>query len=165
MTLLGHLIVSNSRDTSRRIKYLVDSCREECRIQFVVEPERRLSALHRAAWAHSEVRLFNGKELSTEDFDMSLNRDTFHTLLEIFDTPEQRNMKNLISGRTALHLALEAHNWRVVHELVQIGVDREIMDDANETPLSMAQRLLEEAARRGQSAPQLELCRDLLSQV
>jgi len=162
MTLLGHVIISNSRNSSCRIQYITEICQEAGQDPFIVEPERRLSALQRAAWGHRELSSFTGKELGSEDFDMQLNRDIFHELLEIFDTPEHRNMKSLVLGRTALHFAVDAQNWRVVHELIDVGADTEIVDDAGETPLGMARRLIQVA---GQAVPELERCYNEFLQV
>ncbi|KAI2999946.1 hypothetical protein CBS147346_7306 [Aspergillus niger] len=55
-TVLGHVIAAAAQHSAPRIQFLFgqDDDKDRC-IAFIVEPERRLSALHRAAWAYRGV--------------------------------------------------------------------------------------------------------------
>jgi hypothetical protein len=143
MTVLGHIIASNSRYASPRLKFLIHG-KGNSGSDFIVEPERGLTASHRAAWAHCGLRFFSGEIVCYEHFETETNRDVLYELLQTFNTPAHLNRKSISLGRTALHFAVETGNTRAVDELMRFGADPEILDDANETPLIMAQRFAKE---------------------
>ena len=79
MTIMGHLIASNSRYSEDRLRYLL---RQGNKLQFIVELTRRLTVFHRAAWAHHGIHLDNGDPVAAGDFDMDTNRNIMCTLLK-----------------------------------------------------------------------------------
>lgn len=81
-TILGHLIISNARHATTQVCYLLD----KGNVNFVVEPERGLTALHRAAWSHREVSVFTGEVLRLEDVNMVNSSDIVYGLLQHFNT-------------------------------------------------------------------------------
>lgn len=156
MNILGHVINSNSRNSRPCLRYLLQQCGDQYVPEFVVEPSRGLTALHRAAWAHYGLRFSSGGSVNFEDFDMEANRDILSYLLQRYNSSVYFNAKSRASGRTALHYAVEACNRRAVEELVCVGADTTVADDAAKTPLNMAQRLAAQAHNGSETASEME---------
>jgi ankyrin repeat protein len=76
-----------------------------------------------------------------EEFDMDTNSDIMYELLQKYNEKDQVNMRCGVSGRTALHLAVEVHNVGAVARLIGRGADQEAKDDAGETPGELARKL------------------------
>lgn len=51
-TVLGHIAAASSQHTISRVRYMLE---HKSAVEFIVEPSRQLSVLHRAAWAHKSV--------------------------------------------------------------------------------------------------------------
>jgi ankyrin repeat protein len=146
MTALGNLIATNARYSHARLRYLLFECEKHNELDFIVEPERRLSALHRAAWAYHGLKTsYTGKNLRRENFDMRTNRDIIYELALRYETPEELNLQCIIQGKTALHMAVEMRNVGAVDVLVAMGADVMVEDEEGETPLALARRLASEA--------------------
>ncbi len=147
-TILGQIITFNARHSTPRLRYILSDCSASARIKFIVEPERQLSALHRAALANHYLFSISSDSASPlplprVDYDMATNRETMYELLQLFNTPEQLNLRCNIQGRTALHLAVEACNIGVVRELTSLReVDLEAVDEGGETPASLLRFML-----------------------
>jgi len=148
MTVLGHIIASTARHSTSRLRYILFDCPTHDEVDFVVEPERKLTALHRAAWAYhdlSTTRSGGIDPMCREDCDMTTNREIMYELLTKFNTAEHLNMRCQIHRRTALHLAVEVGNVCAVSELVGMGADMSLEDEMGKTPLSFAESLLPRA--------------------
>ncbi|KAI9697693.1 MAG: hypothetical protein M1836_004643 [Candelina mexicana] len=147
-SILGQMIASNARHSTPRLRYILSDCSAFEDVDFIVEPERQLSALHRAALACHDLRSISSDSteplpLRTEDFDMATNRDIMYELLQRFNTPEQLNMRCKIRAQTALHLAVEVGNIAVVKELTSLKeVDLEAVDEGGKTPADILRTLL-----------------------
>lgn len=147
LTILGQIIASTTRYSTPRLRYMLFECAVHSEVNFIVEPERSFTALHRAAWAYHGLFATSPdsdelKPICREDCDMTTNRDIIYELLQRFNTPEQLNMRCQALGRTALHLAVDTANVGGLKELVDRGADKEALDDLGETPASLAERLL-----------------------
>lgn len=153
-TVLGHLVAASAQHTTPRLRYLLEQCPKRDTVDFIVEPARQLSALHRAAWAHKGVLHrapddSNGKYLSQQEYDMLINREIMHELLQKWgDDAAHLNARCQVHGRTALHLAVEAANLKAVELLVEKGADVSIVDDLGLIPAELAQELFEEACEQ-----------------
>lgn len=127
LTILGHLIVSNARYSTPRLKYLLNLSQP---IDFVIEPERKLTALHRAAMAHINTSRADGGELVKKaEFDFETNAEIMRELLLKWREPEELDAKCLIKGNTALHLAVSSCNVGAVEALLRAGADGKILND------------------------------------
>lgn len=137
LTVLGHVIVSNARFCQARLNYLLDNRS----IDFVVEPTRRLTALHRCAMAHQDVtkRAGDGGPVSAAEFDMDTSADIMYELLVKWRQPGELNATCKIKGNAALHLAVLARNLGAVKSLVEVGASRSIENDEGKTPLGLAE--------------------------
>ena len=147
LTILGHVIISNARYSSARLKYLLNL--KENSVNFIVEPARQLSALHRAALSFQDVSKVAGGEVGVAEFDMETSSDVIYELLLRWRMGEELNAKCGIRDRTALHLAIEVGNLGAVDELVEAGADREVEDDGGETAVQLAERLAGGSETRG----------------
>lgn len=79
LTGLGHLIISNARYSIARFRYLLNIFKP---VDFVVEPERNLTALHRAALAYTDTSRADGGELvKQEEFDFETNAEIIREIL------------------------------------------------------------------------------------
>jgi hypothetical protein len=113
-TIIGQVIAASSQHTIPRLRYLLEQCPKNDAIEFIVEPTRQLSVLHRAAWAHKGITHRvpdepDSEPLSRDEYYMVVNRDIIHELLQKWGDPETHlNVRCRIHGRTALHLAVEA---------------------------------------------------------
>ena len=147
-TILGHIIASTARHSTPRLRFLLNDCALHESIDFIVEPTHKLSALHRAAWAHRGLILTSTQysaqpvPLRREELDWAVNRDLIYELLQRFNTPEELDQRCGVLGRTALHLAVEAGNTGAVSELLAIGADVTLLDENGETAVQLATRLL-----------------------
>ncbi|KAI1061282.1 hypothetical protein LB506_011595 [Fusarium annulatum] len=127
-TILGHVIASNARNSIARLRYLLG--RADC-LNFIVEPTRQWTALHRAAAAHIDAE-FRGTdateaaELDWADIDWSANREIMNELLLQFNHPEQLDAVEESLGLTAMHLAVLAGNDAAVKLLLDKGARREV---------------------------------------
>jgi hypothetical protein len=146
-TVLGHIIASSSQHTIPRLRYLLERCPKNKTIDFIVEPARQLSALHRAAWAHQGIlhRLPDHSRtgyLCRDDYDLDVNRGIIQELLEKWGyVGEHLNRRCKIHGRTALHLAVEAGNIQGVELLLEKEADASLCDDLGLTPTELAEEL------------------------
>ena len=141
LTILGHVIVSNARYSSARLKYLF-RLEDENKVSFIVEPARQLTALHRAAMAYWDISsVITGESVKLEEFDMETNRDIMYELLLHWQRSEDLNVICGIRGNTALHLAVESGNIGGVENLLKAGVDPKIVNEDGETALQIAERL------------------------
>ena len=145
LTILGHVIISNARYSSARLKFLLNLT--DPPVEFIVNPTRHLSALHRAAMAFRDVGKVNGGSVEEEEFDMGTNGDLMYELLLKWKRSEQLDMKCDIRDRTALHLAVEVGNLGAVEALVGSGANMVIEDEDGETALEMAERLAGKSER------------------
>ncbi|KAJ5911152.1 uncharacterized protein N7473_000455 [Penicillium subrubescens] len=149
-TILGQIVAASSQHTIPRLRYLIEQCPKSNAIEFIVEPARQVSVLHRAAWAHKGITHrvpdeSNGSALSREEYDMVVNRDIMHELLQKWGDPETHlNIRCQIHGRTALHMAVEAGNLKAAELLVEKGADVSVCDDLGLTPVDLAGERLNE---------------------
>ncbi|MCJ1470022.1 hypothetical protein MMC07_008667 [Pseudocyphellaria aurata] len=147
-TILGHIIASTARHSTPRLRFLLHECDCHESVNFIVEPARKLSALHRAAWAHRGLHFSSTQHsaqrvpLRREEFDRAMNRDVVYELLQRFNAPEELDQRCDVLGRTALHLATEAGNTGAVSELLAMDANAMILDHDGETPAQLAARLL-----------------------
>ena len=141
LTILGHIIISNARYSSARLKYLLRLIEVE-KVNPIVEPARQLTALHRAAMAYQDVAsVITGEKLKMEEFDMETNRDIMYELLLHWPASEELNATCHIRGNTALHLAVESGNVGAIESLLKAGADATIVNEDGETALQVAERL------------------------
>ncbi|KAL4733652.1 hypothetical protein BDV11DRAFT_77005 [Aspergillus similis] len=152
-SVLGHIVAAASQHSVPRLRYLLEQCPERNGVEFIVEHARRLSALHRAAWAHKGIlhRSPHGSaekktHFSRGEYDMAMNREIMHELLQKWgDSPIHLDGRCLVHGRSALHLAVDAGNLAAVELLVGKGADVSSVDDLGLTPVLLAQEKLEES--------------------
>lgn len=127
-TILGHVIASNARNSIERLRYLLGS---KDSLNFIVEPTRQWTALHRAAAAHIDAE-FRGTdateaaELDWADIDWSANREIMNELLLQFNHPEQLDAVEESLGLTAMHLSVLAGNDAAVKLLLDKGARRDV---------------------------------------
>ncbi|KAL4976597.1 hypothetical protein BDW66DRAFT_166389 [Aspergillus desertorum] len=151
-SVLGHIVAAAAQHTVPRLRYLLEQCSKRNEVEFIVERTRRLSALHRAAWAHQGVSHRSPhlspnerKHLSRDEYDMAMNREVMHELLQKWgDSPIHLDARCLVHGRSALHLAVDAGNLAAVELLVGKGADVLSVDDLDLTPVLLAQEKLDE---------------------
>ncbi|KAL8687743.1 MAG: hypothetical protein Q9218_006175 [Villophora microphyllina] len=137
LTPLGHIIVSNARYCSARLHYLL----KLASVDFVVEPERKLTALHRCALGYLYVtRRTDGQPMREEEFDSDTNADILYELLLKWNKPEEVNAVCDINGSTALHLAVYNGNAAAVKALLGAGAKTDVRDGNGDTALASAER-------------------------
>ncbi|KAL2684497.1 hypothetical protein Neosp_005575 [[Neocosmospora] mangrovei] len=125
-TILGHVIASNSRNSIARLRYLLESASTRDHLNFIVEPTRQWTALHRAAVAHADAE-FRGTDateaagLDWTDVDWGANREILNELLRHFNSPEQLDATEQSMGLTAMHLAVMVGNEAAVRLLLDHG--------------------------------------------
>lgn len=108
----------------------------------MVEPERGLTALHRAAWAHRELRFFSGERLGHQDFNVATSREVINELLLRFNSESYLDARcQGLGGWTALHFAVDAQNAVAVQALVNFHANVDMADNCNKTPLSLAREV------------------------
>ncbi|KAL2417598.1 hypothetical protein ABEF95_011922 [Exophiala dermatitidis] len=159
-TILGHLVASTARESASRIRFVLSTCRPAIRnekeaeavttIDTIVEPERSLTAIHRAAWAYKGVfdRSPDGtsppKPVKRANYDFAQNREIMYELLQHLGGSGSQSYLNARTGeallrRTALHLAVDAVNVRCVELLLDTGaVDVSLEDAQGRTALDLA---------------------------
>ncbi|KAI4175679.1 MAG: hypothetical protein LQ346_008036 [Caloplaca aetnensis] len=138
LTVLGHVIISNTRFCQARLNYLLDNPS----INFVVEPTRRLTALHRCAMAHQDISkraAADGGPVLIAEFDTDTNADIMYELLVKWRQPEELDARCTIKGNTALHLAVLARNFGAVKGLVEAGASRSVVNDEGMTAVGLAE--------------------------
>ena len=127
LTILGHTVAYTSRSTLTRLRFLLHDCSatvSDQHLESVVEPERGLTALQRAAWAYHGMSFVSPEggpstALRWEDIDWETNRSVIVALLERFGNEELITARCMaLGGRTALHFAIEAGNVEGVKVLV-----------------------------------------------
>jgi ankyrin repeat protein len=146
ITVLGHLIAASSQYTTARLRYLLHKCSKHNDVDFIIEPARNLSALHRAAWAntgvcHRSPDEPDGKAVSRDEYDMVVNREILVELLQKWNDAEHLDRRCSVDGKTALHLAVEAGNIEAVRLLLERKADRMLRDGHALTPLEYALEL------------------------
>ena len=104
LTVLGHVIISNARNWSARLQYLLNL--DEIKLDFIVEPKRRISALQRAAMADQDIHKVDGGVVRREEFDFDTSADVLYEFLLKWKGKEELDLKCGIGGNTALHLAI-----------------------------------------------------------
>lgn len=145
LTTLGHMIISNARYSSPRLRYLLNISTPAC--AFIVEPARLLTALHRAAMAHQEIVKVEGGEVTTQEFDVETNADIMYELLLKWQGRDELNAKCKIRGNTALHVAVEAANSRAVEALLMAGARRDVVNEEGKTALEIAETMAEKKVK------------------
>ncbi|RKK64354.1 hypothetical protein BFJ69_g16774 [Fusarium oxysporum] len=174
-TILGHVIASNARNSISRLRYLLGTTG---RLNFIVEPARQWTALHRAAAAHIDAE-FRGTdateaaELDWADIDWSANREIMNELLLQFNDPEQLDAVEKSLGLTAMHLAVLAGNDAAVKLLLDKGARRDVPSAGGQGPTAAVMALgiqierlsvNEEGARPGkEEVAARKRCNDLLN--
>ena len=146
LTILGHIIISNARYSTARLKYLLNlslpNDENHSAVDFIVEPTRQLSALHRAAMAYQDIKsVITNEEVTMQSFDLETNTDILYELLLRWPGREELDMKCAIGGNTALHLAVEAGNAGAVESLLRAGAGTEIRNEEGETAMGVAERV------------------------
>ncbi|OTA54509.1 ankyrin [Hypoxylon sp. EC38] len=136
LTGLGHAIALNARHSVSGVRYMLAGS-----ASFVVEPERRLSALHLAACVPEGFSYATGGAVARADFDWDTNRTLVRELLEWFQESEKLDARCGIGGKTALQLAAEYGNVGVVEELVRAGADKLVRAEGGETAAEIAKRV------------------------
>ena len=154
LTILGHVIISNARYSSARLKHLLhlnnnnnNNNNKAC--NFIVEPSRQPSALHCAAMAHIDISKAVGEEIKKDEFDKETNRDVMYEILLRWRRISELNGRCKMRGNTALYLAVEAGNFGAVESLVDAGADGAIVNEEGETALEMAENLAGESGLYG----------------
>ena len=139
LTVLGHIIVSNARYSSARLRYLLNI--EQPPVNFVVDPERKMTALHQAAMGHVDVKNVEGENafVRREEFDSETNTDILAQLLLKWNSPKEVNALCGIKRSTALHLAVVAGSIANVQALLRAGADKSIVDEEGKTALMTAE--------------------------
>lgn len=142
-TILGHVIGSNARNSIARIRYLLGTAPFRSRLAFIIEPERKWTALHRAAAAHidTDFRATNATgatELDWVDIDWGANREILVELLRHYSGAERLNAVEQSVGLTALHLAVLAGNDAAVALLIEHGASRDVANVAGKTAAALA---------------------------
>ena len=139
LTVLGHVIISNARYSLSRINYLLHL--EGNTVDFIVEPARKLTALHRCAMAHLEVSKRTGGTVSKWEFDIDTNADIMYELLMKWKRKEERDAICEIEGNTALHLAVQTQNLSATQSLLEAGAATQIRNEKGETAYQLAKRV------------------------
>ncbi|KAJ5921343.1 ankyrin [Penicillium verhagenii] len=150
-TVLGHIIAASAQHSIPRLRYLLGKFSlGEIKINFIVEQDRQLSALHRAAWAHKGVMHRTstahdpqGAFLERDEYDMIVNQDIIQELLEIWGDEEKINLRCAVHGRTALHLAVEAGNIAGVRMLLEKKANPSICDGLGLMAVELAGNMLD----------------------
>lgn len=142
-TVLGHIVASAARHCIPRLRYLLYDCAAADQIEFVVESERNLTALHRAAWAYKGVfnRSPDGKPaqaMNRKEYDFANNRDIACELLQRFGDDIHLNSKTADTCKTAMHLAVDAFNVDVIQLLLDRRASICIPDAMGKTPIDVA---------------------------
>lgn len=150
LTVLGHVIISNMRWSAARPNYLLDN--EDVPADLIVEPSRRLSALHRAAMAYRDVYRVSGEAIAAEEHDFDTSEEIMYELLLKWNDPEQLDAKCAIHDSTALHLAVESTNLSAVVSLLRAGASDEIRNRYNQSPGMLAQNLIATSDRARRTA-------------
>ena len=141
-TVLGHVIISNARYCQARLNFLLSLDTQP--IDFLVEPNRKLTALHRCAMAYQDVAKRAGGSVTREEFDMDTNADIMYELLMKWKQPHELDARCAIDGNTALHLAVGAQNLGAVKSLIDAGASTSIENDNGKT----AYQLITETSER-----------------
>ena len=155
-TILGQVIASAARGSVTRVRFILTQCSalvsgrvgKETETVLIVEPERCLTAFHRAAWAHRGVfdRIPDGQSspeaIQRGQFDFAQNRDIMYELLQHFGASKDHvnaRTNDKFLRRTALHLAVDAINQAAVELMLdQETVDFSIEDANGHTALELA---------------------------
>lgn len=155
-TILGHIAASAARQSVSRLQFILTRCpailgegiNTKKEADIIVEPERSLTALHRAAWAYEGV--FSRDPAGTsppqaierKSYDFAQNREIVYELLQHFGSSgEYLNARtgDTLLRRTALHLAVDAVNVRAVELLLdQKTLDVSLEDADGQTALDLA---------------------------
>lgn len=143
-TILGHIVASAAQHSRPRLRYLLSHCKASEHVDFIVEPQRKISALHRSAWAYRGTYSRSpdsndGQPIPREHYDMAINRDIMYELLQRFHTPAHLNLRSGHFGRTALHLAVEAANPAAVELLLERGAQMDLRDQSDQTAFELGE--------------------------
>ncbi|KAF2147808.1 ankyrin [Myriangium duriaei CBS 260.36] len=143
-TILGHIITTNARYSRDRLSFLLS----HPGIDFIVEPTRGLTALHRAAMAEDGVRFIDtDRAVERHEFDDGTNEEITRILLGRWGNSKEMGALTR-DGQTALMLATEHGNVGVVRALLDAGADRTMQDDVGRTAKDIARALRSEVAER-----------------
>ncbi|KAL9028825.1 MAG: hypothetical protein Q9196_002853 [Gyalolechia fulgens] len=138
LTVLGHVIVANARFCHARLNYLLQLSKPP--VNFLVEPSRRLTALHRCAMAYQDIsKRADGEQVPSAEFDMDTNADIMYELLMKWRKAQELDASCSINGNTALHLAVLARNSGAVKALVEAGASTSITNEEGKTALGIAE--------------------------
>ncbi|KAI1337670.1 hypothetical protein F5Y15DRAFT_150571 [Xylariaceae sp. FL0016] len=144
-TILGHIIAMAEQDALTRVKYLLRECEKKDKLDFIIEPERQITALQRVAWAHRDIAFRTPKgteeerKLERRDYDFAANREIAIELLHKFCKEEHINAISEYNGWTALHFAVDARNPDVARLLLEHGADKTLVSHYALTPLEFAE--------------------------
>ena len=144
LTVLGHIIISNARYSPARLNYLLHL--EADPIEFIVEPSRKLTALHRCAMAFHDVHKRTGGVIPRVEFDMDTNADIMYELLMKWRQQDDLDAVCGLDGNTALQLAVRAQNLAAVNSLLEAGASTKIRNDHDETAMQLAKKYRDQGA-------------------
>ena len=142
LTVLGHVIISNARYCQARLNFLLNL--EGQPTEFVVEPSRKLTALHRCALAYQDVAKRAGGAVTREEFDMDTSADIMYELLMKWNQPDELDARCAIDSNTALHLAVGAQNLGAVKSLIDAGASTSIENDNGKTAYQLVSEISEQ---------------------
>ncbi|KAL8989515.1 MAG: hypothetical protein Q9169_008346 [Polycauliona sp. 2 TL-2023] len=138
LSVLGQVIVANARFCHARLNYLLQL--NDPPINFLVEPTRRLTALHRCAMAHQDIsKRAQDEQVPIAEFDMDTNADIMYELLMKWRQSHELDGRCAIKGNTALHLAVLARNLGAVKGLVEAGASTVVENEDGKTALGLAE--------------------------
>ncbi|KAG4441060.1 hypothetical protein IFR05_003468 [Cadophora sp. M221] len=149
-TVLGHLVASAARGSIARMQLIFNQpqAAQDRATMFVVEPQRKLTALHLAARAHKGVfdRIPDGSPspvaYQRTQYDFAQNRDILSELLQHFGSSDE--LINALTDealfrRTALHFAVDAVNLSAVELLLdRDSIDISVQDINGQAALDLA---------------------------
>jgi len=144
LTVLGHIIISNARYLLARLNYLLHLKADP--VDFIVEPSRNLTALHRCAMTYFEVHKRTGGVIPRAELDVDTNADIMYELLMKWRQQDELDAVCGLDGSTALHLAVEARNLAATRSLLEAGASTTIRNDQDETAVQLAKKLRNKGA-------------------
>jgi len=144
LTVLGHIIVSNARYSLARLNHLLNL--EVNPVDFIVEPSRNLTALHRCAMAFHDVHKRKGGVIPRAEFDMDTNADIMYELLMKWRQQDELDAVCGLDGSTALHLAVKEQNLAAINTLLEAGASTKVRNDHDETAAQLAKKFRDQGA-------------------
>ena len=136
-TVLGHAIISNGRYSLPKLEYLLSISEAASEVTFLVEPERRLTAFHRAAMGFKDIVTRDSMPVTWAEFDWITNQGILQELLEHVSFRQHIDDRCAIHARTALHLGVRNLNAEAVKLLLRAGANATIRDGNGDTALDL----------------------------